>query len=190
MAKVQGYSLTTACLRGITVIARSSVGGTIISVLRTLKGQLNLNPLNPVCWIDSTLFNIKPKSQIHTNQRVGFDSMDWLLISDGIFTVTPSHAGVSISWSCLHYFLLIDKICIDRARVQQTVAASMPFDYSAWFQKIEPNEIQSLNLLHFLVEDAHALHGRSRSIVWGGLRLLSPQTLSFGQPRGDGHEGD
>ena len=26
---------------------------------------------------------------------------------------------------------------------------SMPFDYFAWFQKIQPNEIHSMNLLHF-----------------------------------------
>ena len=106
--------------------------------------RLNLNPLNLMRWIDSWPFDKTWKPRWIDSTRVNrFNgramNLEW------IFIKTPSRARKSFSKASPYFF------CKDRARTGpvSTGTDSMPFDYFAWFQKIQPNEIHSMNLLHF-----------------------------------------
>ena len=97
--------------------------------------RLNLNWLNLVQWIDSWPF--------HKTWKPGWnDSTAGLWIPEWIFIMTPSRARKSFSKASPYFFFV-------RTRLVTTGTDSMPFDYFARFQKIQPNEIHLMNLLHF-----------------------------------------
>ena len=93
--------------------------------------RLNLNPLNLVGWIDSWPFD-KTWNQVESIQR------EWIDLTAGLRISSESSswrraARESRSRRRRHIFF-----CTDRAGYGGT--DSMPFDYFAWFQKIQPNE--------------------------------------------------
>ena len=102
--------------------------------------RLRLNPLRLVRWVDSWPFDKTWKPDWIDSTWVNrFNgramNLEW------IFIKTPSHARKSFSKASPYFFV--------RTGPVSTGTDSRPFNYFAWFQKIQPNEIHLMNLLHF-----------------------------------------
>ena len=106
--------------------------------------RLNLNPLNLMRWIDSWPFD--------KTWKPGWNDSTWVNWFNGramnlewIFIMIPSRARKSFSKASPYIFLQH----LYGLSTVTTGTDSMPFDYLVWFQKIRPNDIHSMMLLHF-----------------------------------------
>ena len=105
----------------------------------TRRLWLNLNPLNLVRWIDSCHGRSKKTWKPGWN-----DSTAGLWISsESLHHDTEPRAKVVLEGVAIFFFTFV------RTEYGTMGTDSMPFDYFAWFQKIQPKDTHSMNLLHF-----------------------------------------
>ena len=114
----------SVCIQYIPVLMGKSVGAF----------DLNLNPLNLVRWIDSWPFD-KPWKPGRNDSMWVYRFNGQAMNLEWIFIVTPSRARKPFSKVSPCFFLqhLYEPSAVT------TGIDSMPFDYFAWFQKIQLN---------------------------------------------------